>query len=66
MRIVKKSSVKPSAWGYNRAMLFLGDINTGTWPSSLRVPKLREYNMVMSPEGLVPENDYAGEGQQQL
>jgi hypothetical protein len=24
-----------SAWGYNRATLFLGDINTGTWPSRL-------------------------------
>jgi hypothetical protein len=23
--------VLPSAWGYNRATLFLGDINTGTW-----------------------------------
>jgi hypothetical protein len=22
---------RPSAWGYNRATLFLGDINTGTW-----------------------------------
>jgi hypothetical protein len=27
--------VKPSAWGYNRATLFLGDINTGTWSSRL-------------------------------
>jgi hypothetical protein len=26
---------KPSAWGYNRATLFHGDINTGTWPSRL-------------------------------
>jgi hypothetical protein len=25
----------PSAWGYNRATLFLGDINTETWPSRL-------------------------------
>jgi hypothetical protein len=24
-----------SAWGYNRATLFLGDINTGTWSSRL-------------------------------
>jgi hypothetical protein len=23
------------AWGYNWTTLFLGDINTGTWPSSL-------------------------------
>jgi hypothetical protein len=27
---------KPSAWGYNLATLFLGDINTGTWSSSLK------------------------------
>jgi hypothetical protein len=26
---------KPSARGYNWATLFLGDINTGTWPSRL-------------------------------
>jgi hypothetical protein len=26
---------EPSAWGYNWATLFLGDINTGTWPSRL-------------------------------
>jgi hypothetical protein len=24
---------EPSAWGYNWATLFLGDINTGIWPS---------------------------------
>jgi hypothetical protein len=23
------------AWGYNRATVFLGDINAGTWSSSL-------------------------------
>jgi hypothetical protein len=23
---------EPSAWGYNWAILFLVDINTGTWP----------------------------------
>jgi hypothetical protein len=26
---------KPSARGYNWVTLFLGDINTGTWPSRL-------------------------------
>jgi hypothetical protein len=26
---------KPNAWGYNWATLFLGEIITGTWPSSL-------------------------------
>jgi hypothetical protein len=27
--------MEPSAWKYNRATLFRGDINTGTWPSKL-------------------------------
>jgi hypothetical protein len=27
--------VGPSAWAYNWATLFLGDINTGIWPSRL-------------------------------
>jgi hypothetical protein len=30
------------------------------------VSNLRQYNMVMSPAGLGPENDCVGEGQQQL
>jgi hypothetical protein len=29
-----------SAWGYNRAALFLGDINTGTWSSRLGESKI--------------------------
>jgi hypothetical protein len=29
------SESKPSARGYNWAILFLRDINTGTWPSRL-------------------------------
>jgi hypothetical protein len=29
------TKMEPCAWGYNRAALFLGDINTGTWPSML-------------------------------
>jgi hypothetical protein len=24
-----------NAWGYNRATIFLGEINIGTWPSRL-------------------------------
>jgi hypothetical protein len=32
--------VQPSARGYNRDTLFLGDINTGTWPSRLGSLKL--------------------------
>jgi hypothetical protein len=27
--------MEPSAWGYNRVTLLLGDINTGNWPSRL-------------------------------
>jgi hypothetical protein len=30
------------AWGYNWATLFLGDINTGTWPSKLEDSNLRQ------------------------
>jgi hypothetical protein len=30
LRIVGGDKGEPSAWGYNRATLFLGDINTGT------------------------------------
>jgi hypothetical protein len=26
---------EPKAWGYNRTTLFPGDVNTGTWPSTL-------------------------------
>jgi hypothetical protein len=31
---------EPSAWGYNWATLYLGDINTGTWSSMLRETRL--------------------------
>jgi hypothetical protein len=34
--------IKLSARGYNWATLFLGDINTETWPSSLRESQMRE------------------------
>jgi hypothetical protein len=27
--------MEPSAWGHNRVTLFLGEINTGTWPCRL-------------------------------
>jgi hypothetical protein len=35
LRVVGGNDKGPSACGYNRATLFLGDINTGTWPSRL-------------------------------
>jgi hypothetical protein len=31
-----------SARGYNWATLFLGDINTGTWPSKLGESQMRQ------------------------
>jgi hypothetical protein len=33
---------EPSAWGYNWATLFLGDINTGAWPSRLGESQQRQ------------------------
>jgi hypothetical protein len=36
---------KPSAWGYKRATLFLGDINTGTWPSRLGESRICDIKM---------------------
>jgi hypothetical protein len=32
----------PIARGYNWATLFLGDINTGTWPSRLGESRMRQ------------------------
>jgi hypothetical protein len=32
LRIVEGNEKEPSAWGYNRANLFLGDISRATWP----------------------------------
>jgi hypothetical protein len=45
--------VKPNAWGYNWVTLFLGEINTGTWPSRLgESQKLRQRNMLSAPRDL--------------
>jgi hypothetical protein len=35
LRVIEATKREPSARGYNWATLFLGDINTGTWPSRL-------------------------------
>jgi hypothetical protein len=35
LRIVGGDEKGTSDWGYNRATLFLGGINTGTWPCRL-------------------------------
>jgi hypothetical protein len=67
LRVVGGDEKEPSAWGYNRATLFLGDINTRTWPSRLGESQIRDSkNVVMSPAGLGPENDCAGEAQKKL
>jgi hypothetical protein len=34
--------MEPSARGYNWAILFLEDINTGTWPSRLGESRMRQ------------------------
>jgi hypothetical protein len=54
---------EPSAWWYNWATLFLGDVNTETWSS--RLGSL-ETETVKYDHELGPENDCADEGQQQL
>jgi hypothetical protein len=49
----------------NWATLFLGDMNTGSWPSRLEESQeLEQQNMVLSPAGLRPERDCAGEAKQ--
>jgi hypothetical protein len=64
---VEGGDEKGSAWRYNRATLFLGDINTGTWPSRFgRTWNLRQQDIVMSPAGLGPQNECAGKDPQQL
>jgi hypothetical protein len=40
LRVVGGDERKPSSWGYNQATLFLGDINTGTWPSRLEESRI--------------------------
>jgi hypothetical protein len=42
LRFVRGDKREHSARGYNWATLFLGDINTGTWPSRLRETQMRQ------------------------
>jgi hypothetical protein len=56
----------PSARGYNWATLFLGDINTRTWPSRLGESQMRQQNMAVSFAGLRPKSDCSGKAQKQL
>jgi hypothetical protein len=53
--------MEPRARGYNWTTLFLGDINTGTWPS-----RLGESHKAVSSAGLGPESDCSGKTQKQL
>jgi hypothetical protein len=49
---------EPSAREYNWATLFLGDINTGTWPSRLGESQMGELSMVTGSARLGPLSDY--------
>jgi hypothetical protein len=44
-RIAGGDEKEPSAWEYNGATLFLGYINTGTWPSSLGESRISDSKM---------------------
>jgi hypothetical protein len=57
-----RPQTKPSAWGCNWAALLLGDLTF----QIEGVSNLIQLNMVMNPAELGPENDCAGEAQQQL
>jgi hypothetical protein len=46
LRVVGDDEKDPSAWGYNWATLFLGHINTGTWPSRLGEPRIWDSKML--------------------
>jgi hypothetical protein len=55
------------AYWHNLATVFLGEISVGAFTSRLgESHKLRQQNMVMSPAGLRPEKDCAGEALQHL
>jgi hypothetical protein len=59
--------MEPSAWGYNRAKPVPWGYKYRYLTLEVgRVSNLREQNMVMNPAGIGPENDCAGEDQQQL
>jgi hypothetical protein len=62
LQVVGGNEKGPSAWGYDWATLFLGDINTGRGPPG-PISNLRQLNMVMSPAVIGPENECAGEDQ---
>jgi hypothetical protein len=57
---------KSQCRGYNRATLFLGDMNTGTLSSRFRGLESETVKYDHEPAGLGPENNCSGEDQQQL
>jgi hypothetical protein len=57
--LILSNSSFTSARGYNWITLFLGDINTGTWPSRLGESQ-------MSSAGLRPKSHCSGKAQKQL
>jgi hypothetical protein len=57
---------EPSAWGYNRATLFLGIYIRGAGPPGWGSLESETVKYVVGPTGLGPDNDCAGEAQQQL
>jgi hypothetical protein len=63
LRVVGEAEKGTHCLGVYWATLFAGDINTGTCPSRLAQSRI---NMVISPVGLGPENDSAGDGHQRL
>jgi hypothetical protein len=56
---------EPSARGYNWTTLFLGDINTGTWPQVGGVSN-ETVKYGLSSAGLGPRSDSSGKAQKQL
>jgi hypothetical protein len=61
LRVVGGDEKEPSAWRYNRATLFLGDINTGTWLSRLGSLQSETVKFGHESQGTGPENDCTGE-----
>jgi hypothetical protein len=47
--------MKPGAWGYNWATLFLRDINTETWSSRLGVERKAD-NLTLQKENIVTKS----------
>jgi hypothetical protein len=66
LRIVKGYGKEPSTGGYNWVTPFLWDINTGTWAPGWGSLESETVKCGRESCKLGPENECAGEGQQQL